>query len=270
MEIYLHKILPVLLLPVGMTLLLVVAGLLLRRRGFIWLGLTVLWLSSTPLLSDFLVRAAEGWAERRQAVDVPHADAIVVLSGGRVIAPGIAAVSEWGDANRFYGGLELFKAGRADRLIFTGGWAPWQPKAKPEGALLIEYAKALGVPAQSMLTTGVVVNTAEEAAAVAEILSQRPGVGTTQGARPQVLLVTSAFHMPRAQRLFERVGLAVTPFPVDFQVSAGSQLSVLDFLPSAEALRHTELAWRELYGRLYYAAREAIQVNVMDNAATLF
>src|ERR1035437_9271025 len=62
--IYLHKILPVFVLPVGITLLLVLAGLRLRRRWLIWSGVAVLWLSSTPLISAYAVRATEGWAER--------------------------------------------------------------------------------------------------------------------------------------------------------------------------------------------------------------
>ena len=265
MQIYLHKILPVFLLPVGITLILVMAGLLFRRRSFIWFGLAVLWLSSTPLVSDFLVRSAETWAERRLAIDAPRVDAIVVLSGGRVVAPGVAAVSEWADANRFFGGVELFKANKAPLLIFTGGWAPWEPKAKPEGELLIKYAKALGVPAKSMLTTGAVVNTAEEAEAVAALLLQRSFVDTGRGAHPHVLLVTSALHMVRAQGLFERAGLEVTPFPVDFKVSAGSELGILDFLPSAGALNQTEQAWREIYGRAYYGVRSVRKTGLLNS-----
>jgi uncharacterized SAM-binding protein YcdF (DUF218 family) len=257
MQIYLHKILPVFLLPMGITLLLVLVGLFLRHRPLIWLGVVVLWLSSTPIVSHFAVRSAEGWAERAQAIDAPRADAIVVLSGGRVVAPGVAAVSEWEDADRFYGGVELFKAGKAPRLVFTGGWLPWEPKANPEGEILTEYAKALGVPAKDIVTTGVVVNTAEEAQAVAALL-HRQAIGTAQGAPPRILLVTSAFHMPRAQRLFERAGLKVVPFPVDFKVSAGSELGSMDFLPSAGAMAQTEMAWREMYGHLYYWVRSVL------------
>jgi hypothetical protein len=40
---------------------------------------------------------------------------------------------------------------------------------------------------------------------------------------------------------------------VDFQVSQAKELSMLDFLPNADALQKTETAWRELYGRAYYA-----------------
>jgi uncharacterized SAM-binding protein YcdF (DUF218 family) len=257
MQIYLHKILPVFLLPVGLTLILVIAGLLFKRRSFIWLGFFVLWLSSTPLIGDFLFRNAEAWAERTLAIEAPQADAIVVLSGGRVVAPGVAAVSEWGNADRFFGGVELFQAGKAPLIVFTGGGLPWEPTVKTEGELLVEYAKALGVPARSMLTTGAVVNTEEEAEAVGALLLRRSVPGTGQ-VNPHVLLVTSAFHMPRAQQLFEREGLKVTPFPVDFQVSVRNGVGVLDFMPSAVAIGHTEMAWREMYGRLYYAIRSAL------------
>lgn len=219
----------------------------------IWTGLAVLWLGSTPLIGDYLLRSAEGWAERGQAIDAPHADAIVVLSGGRLVAPGVAAISEWSDADRFYGGVELFQAGKAPLLIFTGGWAPWEPKARPEGDISIEYAKALGVPGENAITTGAVVNTAEEAQAVAALLNKK-AIRVEDGAgKFRILLVTSAFHMKRAQWLFERAGLQVIPFPVDFQVAEGGGLSGIDLLPGAGALNQTERALRELYGRFFYS-----------------
>lgn len=252
MQIYLHKILPIFILPVGITLLLVLAGLLLHRRWIVWIGISVLWLCSTSLVSDFTVRSVEGWTDRSQAIDAVRADAIVVLSGGRIVAPGPAAVSEWADADRFYAGVELFHAGKGPVLIFTGGWAPWEPNAKPEGEILIDYAKALGVPATRLFTTGPVVNTAQEASAVAVLLDKLKIAREDRDAKFRILLVTSAFHMKRAQLLFERAGLHAIPFPVDFQVSAGRTLSTFDFLPDARALSQTERACREIYGRIFY------------------
>ena len=250
--IYLHKILPLFVLPVGITLMLVLAGVRLRRRALIWSGVAVLWLSSTPFVSGLAVRAAEGWAERGLAADASEADAIVVLSEGRVVVPGKAAVSEWNDADRFFGGVELFKAGKSPLLVFTGGAAPWEPNAAPEGDLLAQYAKAMGVPDEQIVKTPRVTNTAEEAQAVATLLRGRLSGPTWRGGPPRVLLVTSAFHMPRARGLFERAGMSVIPFPVDFKVSAGRTVTLLDLLPTAGALRGTEMALREGYGRLFY------------------
>lgn len=251
--IYLHKILPVFLLPICIVLLLMLAGVLLRRCRLIWAGIVLLWLSSTPFVSHLMIRVVEGETVRDSAIDALPADAIVVLSWGRIVAPGHAAISEWGDADRFFGGVELFKAGKAPLLVFTGGRLPWEPKtARLEGEILSDYAKLLGIPAECVVTTSAVMNTAEEAGAVAALLANRPMKSASRHTAARVLLVTSAFHMTRSQQLFERAGLKVVPFPVDFQVSVGGALSVIDFLPNARALSQTEMAWREMYGRLFY------------------
>jgi uncharacterized SAM-binding protein YcdF (DUF218 family) len=251
MQIYLNKLLPIFLLPVGLTILLLGWGLFSKRRLLVLAAFILLLLSSNPLVSYFMIRSAEDWAVRIDAADAPKADAIVVLSGGRFVAPGAAGVSEWSDADRFYGGVELFQAGKAPLLIFTGGWSPWEPDAKPEGDILIKYAEALGISPINMLTTSTVVNTAGEARAVAELLFKNINE-KKHDSQFKILLVTSAFHMPRAEKLFELEGLQVLPFPVDFKVSSVSELSILDFLPSTRALNMTETAIREFYGRLFY------------------
>jgi len=257
LTIYLHKILPIFLLPTGITLLLILAGLLFRRRWVIWIGLVFLWLCSTSVLSNWAIRSVEGRLERSLAINSLNADAIVVLSSGRILAPGTAKVSEWSDPDRFYGGIELFKAGKAPLIIFTGGWSPWESEAQLEGKILTRYAIEAGISENNILVTASVVNTAKEANAVMALLNQNQMItkeidGKRSSASFKVLLVTSAFHMARAQKLFEQAGFQVVPFPVDFQVSAGNQLTWLNFLPSANALSQTEMAWREFYGRLYY------------------
>jgi uncharacterized SAM-binding protein YcdF (DUF218 family) len=177
---------------------------------------------------------------------MPTADAIVVLSAGRTVPPGPEKVSEWGDANRFFGGLELFQAGRAPLLVFTGAWVSWEQEAPSEGEVLAEFARAGGVPAAQIAVTGRVGNTADEAREVSRFLRER---GLT---RPRVILVASAFHMPRARQQFEADGLVVDGFSVDFWFSAGDRTTLLDMLPSVGALAGTQTALRELYGRAFY------------------
>lgn len=237
-------------MPISITICLLILCLWTKKRLFLWSALAVLFLSSSSLVGNWLLRYVEDWAERVPADSAPKVDAIVVLSGGRVIAPGTAAISEWADPDRFFGGVELFKAGKAPLLVFTGGGTPWEPKARLEGNILIDYAHSMGIPVENMTTTGLVVNTDEEAHAVAVILNSR-----NPNAK-RILLVTSAFHMPRAKLLFEQQGLKVTPFPVDFQVPAGSTLTVMDFLPSGSGLSKTSLALREIYGLVFYKIRK--------------
>jgi len=203
-------------------------------------GLLVLWVTAMPVVSDPFIRMIEGEAVRIAAKDMPVADAIVVLSGGRVTAPGGPVTSEWKDADRFFGGIELFHAGKAPLLVFTDGWSPWQPDMLSQGRTMKQYALNMGVPPECLRVTGQVVNTAAEADAVAKMFSKSV----------RVLMVTSAFHMARAQKEFEKTGLRVTPYPVDFQVSKGKRTSVMDFLPQAEALQNTEKGIKEILGRI--------------------
>ena len=108
----------------------------------------------------------------------------------------------------------------------------------------MDYAADFGVPRDHMLTTQRVANTEEEGRAVADLLAKRLGLN----AKPRVLLVTSAFHMRRAQMLFARAGLEVVSFPVDFKVSEAESFTPLHLLPNGGSLGQSELALREFYG----------------------
>lgn len=253
----LSKLLPLLLLPLGLALLLLLWAAWRGGRAPLLAALAVLWVIGTPLTAEVLWRWLE-WPYQRQTAAAllgPRSEpvaAVVVLGTGRHAAPGPARVSEWHDADRFFGGLEAWQqlrlAGQRPRLIFTGGWWPSRPAMPPEGDVLRQRAIALGLPSADLLSTARVRNTAEEAHVIAALLPR--------GAR--VVLVSSAFHLPRAVRLFERQGLRVIAFPVDFQASgawAGSPLAdPLSWLPSADGLASSSRALREVIGRSLYRA----------------
>lgn len=246
--LYLAKILPSLVLPPGLAILLLMLSLALRRRALAVAALAVLWLSSTPLISGVAMRAAEGWQVRRPLSSAQAADAVVVLSGIVTKAPGVPAEDEWMDGvDRFDAGVALVREGKAPLLVFTGGWLPWYPDARPEGEVLREKAVTLGIARDRIVVTGKVRNTAEEAEAVSALLRSRGHMDR----RPSIILVTSAFHMRRSRLLFSGAGLSVTAFPVDFRTSA-APLSFMHLLPTGGSIENAETALRELYGYLYY------------------
>lgn len=192
--IYLHKILPTLFLPIGIVLLVFIAAAVTKKRALAFFGIVVLFGLSIPLTANWLLRAVEHFETRPLVSEVGSGDAIVVLSGMPTSSPlaGGGTISECGDPDRFSAGVELFKAGKAPRLIFTGGKVPWLPDSPPEGEVLLSYAVQLGVPPDRMHVTPNVENTEDEAREVSRYL----------GRGKRIILVTSAFHMPRAQRLF--------------------------------------------------------------------
>ena len=251
MTLYLHKFLPWLFLPTGLLLCFLLLGVITRRRFWAVLALLLAWLGCTPAVSDVLMRWCEEGATRQAAANMPQADAIVVLSEGRLTAPGGEKTSEWFDGDRFWGGMALYQAHKAPKLVFTGGWVPWVPDAPLEGSVLRTWAMAQGVRAQDVVTTGRVSTTEEEAAAVAKLLP-RAASSAGAGKKASVLLVTSAYHMPRASLLFEQAGFQVIRYPVDFQVDAAQVNHPWRWMPQARYWSHTETAWRELLGRAYY------------------
>ena len=114
-----------------------------------------------------------------------------------------------------------------------------------EGSVLKNYAVKYGVLEEDIIVTKEVLNTYDESLAVSELL----------GENKTVILVTSAFHMKRAKYLFEQHGVKIIPYKVDFKSSINSRLYFIDLIPSSLDLKKTEIALRELLGRLYYSFR---------------
>ena len=107
----LSKLLPLLLLPLGIALLLLIWGAVRRSRRPAMSALAVLWIFSTPLTAELLWRGLEWPHQRRTAANVlqqARPAAVVVLGTGRHPAPGPARASEWLDADRFFAGLEAY------------------------------------------------------------------------------------------------------------------------------------------------------------------
>ncbi len=64
------------------------------------------------------------------------------------------------------------------------------------------------------------------------------------------VLVTSEANMLLAPTLFERGGVPIAPFPVDFQFAATEGFSIFEFIPNGASLNNTESAVREIYGNI--------------------
>ncbi len=241
--IYLHKILPLLASPLFLVIIFVLWGVLFRSRRASLVAIGILTVCSLPVFSGKLISYLERDYSLGPTASVKTADAIVVLSGMvRTIEGTNGLVYEWGEASdRIFAGIDLIKKNKAPVLVLTGGKLPWSV-GKPEGEHLRDIAEKLGVPIDIILLTENVQNTDQEAKAVAKLLNKEV---------PNIILVTSAFHMPRAQKVFEAAGIVVSPFPVDFLSGAG-EATIMTFIPSAEALNQTSFFFREMIGRLYY------------------
>jgi len=245
MVYWLHKILPVFWLPTGVVLILLFLSLATRRRRYVAAAALLMLGLSNRYVVDRLIEFANGHTVHSDPSTMPKAQAIVVLGEGREVAPGEAHYSEWIDGDRFWGGVDLYGSGRAPLLVFTGGTAPDLPNAPLEGQVLKLYAQRAGVRANDILVSDRAYTTEEEAAAVRRLF--RPS-----GGAPSIILVTSAYHMPRAKLLFEHAGFTVVPYPVDFKLDAQREFSPEDFIPQAHNFFKAEFVIREMEGRWFY------------------
>jgi len=244
--IYFHKILPLLFSPLFLIISLIIFGLILSSKKISLTGVIILVILSMPIVSGKLIAYLESDYELIKPSKVESADAVVVLSGMvKTIQTKNGLDYEWGEAaDRIFAGIDLFKSNKAPVLILTGGKLPWSIGV-PEGEYLRDVAIDLGVPKKDILITENVENTDQEAKAIKKILLLD---------NPKVILVTSAFHMPRAQLVFEAAGINVIPFPVDFIIGA-EKLTFMSFIPSAGSFSSTSFFVREMIGRTYYSLK---------------
>ena len=204
------------------------------------------WLSASAALIAYLSalvpvgNALLGPLERqypalRTDQPLPVVQNIVVLGSGytpRGDIPVTAALDESGLV-RIVEGVRLARRRGAARLVVSGG-AP--PGRTPSAIGYARLARDLGVADDSLVVSSSAIDTSAEARAVVELLGQSP-----------FILVTSAYHMPRAMRLMQRVGAHPIPAPTG-QLVDSVAIRWGDLVPNSGGLRRTELALHEYFG----------------------
>ncbi len=255
MSILIGKLLTPLISPLGLTVLLWAAGLLLRWRGarswgraFHLAGCLVLLALSSPPVGEGLLHSLEDDYPGLAAEALPPAQAIVVLGG--VTQPPIGPrfsidVDEGFD--RLLHGMRLWRLGKAKLLVLSGGSIPYLAgSSATEAASLCSLALEYGVDPGAVLLEERSRNTYENALYTGQLLRERD--------LSRVLLVTSAFHMPRSVACFRRQGLEVIPAATDVQV-VPRRFSLLQILPGMEPLEFSTAAIKEWVGMGVYWLR---------------
>ena len=261
MFLFLSKLLPTFIYPLGLaSLLMIVAFIMIWKRrsksaaGAILTALLVLLLASNGRVSNALVRSLE-W-QNIPSGELPQAPAIVVLGGGILAkAPPRPWVEVSDQGDRVLYGAYLYKQGKAPLVILSGGRIDWKNGGPPESSDMAQIVEAMGVPKSAILEDPTSLNTYENAVNVRKILDENR-------IPRRVLLVTSATHLPRSLAIFKRQGIDAIPAPCDFEITQSSkqeadtwQRIVLDILPDTEKLENTTRAIKEYIGIVIYRLR---------------
>jgi uncharacterized SAM-binding protein YcdF (DUF218 family) len=246
----LSKTLGVMLMPTNFLVLLGLLGVMLLATRFASLGRKLVVASILMLavcgfspLGNLLLYPLENrfppWDEARGAPD-----GVIVLGGP--IDPDLSAAHDTpvisSAPDRIVVAAELARKYPDARIVFSGGSADLMSRDAREGDFAIEIFEALGIDRERLIVERRSRNTYENAAFSKDLVAPKPG--------ERWLLITSAYHMPRAVGLFWKVGFAVEPYPVDWRLGAGADL----FMPSQAdvGLARTDLAMREWIGLLAY------------------
>ncbi|WP_377298606.1 YdcF family protein [Rhizobium sp. SGZ-381] len=149
-------------------------------------------------------------------------------------------------ADRYTQALRLALAHPAAQILISGGDGSFSGAYEGEAGAAARFFAAYGVKPERLIAENTSRNTFENTLNTRDILA-RDGLANC-------LLITSAFHMPRSMALFDKAGLTVTPYPVDYRTS-GTVTVGFDFTQPSLNAQNMSTAVREWLGLFgYYAA----------------
>ncbi|MFA5386667.1 MAG: YdcF family protein [Candidatus Paceibacterota bacterium] len=230
------KVLQQLLLPSSFVLFLIIVGLFFwvvsRRKTLgkvlMLLGILLYYLFSITAVTNYLLSPLENKYSSLEIEDVQLADKAVLLLGG----------SE-ADVLRGSEILRISHLKNQEVEIIISGTDPLLPTSE-EALGIKRFFVSRGLEEENIIIEGHSRNTWENIRNVKEIVEEEP-----------FFLVTSAYHMERAKREFEKVEASPIPAPTDFKIRT-ERYTALDFLPDARNLRNSDLAVHEYLGILWY------------------
>ncbi len=255
-EVLINNIIQTILFPPGINIALILAGLLIIQRfyatGKILLisGFALLIILSLPITAHGLNALLEtDIALSPKNIKTSNAKAIVVLGSGRY-----ANALEYPEKKdsisasaleRLRYGVYLHK--KTGLPILVSGGSP-QGRMQSEASIMQDALKDIFQLKAKWLDVNS-SNTWNNAKFSAKIL-QQDGI-------KNIILVTHAYHIPRARLAFEHFGFNITAAPLGFKAKNRSDIpyTVLDFLPSAYAMSSSSSALHEFVGYAWYMIR---------------
>lgn len=218
-----------------------------RRLGrvLLWGGIAALLVCGLSPLGDLLIQPLERRFARADLERGAPIAGIIVLGGAEDSraegAPQLAGLNE--AAERYTEAVALARRLPDVRLIFSGGSGALLRAQPPEAETAGRLFVALGIAKERIVLEQQSRDTYQNALFTARMLDPKPG--------ERWLLVTSAWHMPRAIGCFRRAGFAVEAWPADYRAPPLAQMVRFnDSFP--DGLRRVDFVTREYVGLLAY------------------
>jgi uncharacterized SAM-binding protein YcdF (DUF218 family) len=216
-----------------------------RKRGAVIAVLVLLLFFSNQVLVNEALRMWERPVVPLAQITRPY-DVAVVLTGVTNIGKQPADRVYFGQgADRVMHTVLLYKLGKVKHILISGGGASIGGKSYYESQDLKQVFLLAGVPDAAITIEDKSLNTRENALFSKEVLETAFPGGT-------YLLITSAFHMRRAEACFNKVGLQVDTFPVAFHATDERYSAERYIAPSEQAFQGWGIMSREILGYVVY------------------
>lgn len=252
MFFYFAKVAGFFVQPSNFLIALALLGLLLKAFNR-WpvTGIRLVWLAVFGLIvcgfspaANWLILPLEERYPRPETIG--PVDGIIVLGGAvdTVVTGGRGDTALTTSGERITIAARLAAALPDARVIHTGGKGVIIQSQATEAEGAARLFEDFGISPDRVLLEDASRNTWENAVLTRQLVEPRPD--------QTWLLVTSAYHMPRAMGVFEKAGwTGVTAYPVDYR-TRGPEDRGLGFSGASKGLRRFDLAFREWLGLLVY------------------
>ncbi|MDH4412807.1 MAG: YdcF family protein [Rhizobium sp.] len=210
------------------------------------LSLLILFLTLYTTLGSVLLQTLEARFPRPER-DPADIACMIVLGGAfeTEVTTARGGIDLNQAADRFVEALRLAIRFPEAKILVSGGDGSLSGAYEGDAAASTRYFEAFGIAPGRLIAETTSRNTDENAKNSRELLA-------SSGLQP-CLLITSAFHMPRAIGLFRKAGVEVMPWPVDYR-TAGNVTFALDFTQPSLNAQQMSTAAREWVGLAAYWA----------------
>ncbi|MFN5337714.1 MAG: YdcF family protein [Bacteroidota bacterium] len=250
MFFYLSQFLSFLAMPLTLVILALLAAFYFTPKStgkkILGAGIVLLLLFSNPFLSNLALLTWE--PPYKSFEEIPPSEIGIVLTGVTNLNKTAPDRTFFGrGADRITHALQLYRMGKIQKILITGGQGLNPTNSYSEAELLKRFLIMTGMPEADILIEEKSLNTRENALFTKEFL-EKEKIATQQ----EFILITSAFHIPRAKACFDQVGLKTIPFPVDYY-SHDPKYDIPSLIyPSLGSLETWQILIKEFLGLLMY------------------
>ncbi|WP_422362352.1 YdcF family protein [Reichenbachiella sp.] len=245
----LSKIAYWLIMPTSLLAWLIIFSILVKKdrykKKLRWVAFGLFLFFTNPFIATVTINTWEPEALLYEEIDNTYTYGIVLSGITNPNRPPFDRVQFNKGADRIVHAIDLYKKGIIEKILITGGSGTLTFEGNKEAHALKGFALGSGIPQSDIIMEDKARNTRENAQFSKELISETSD---------KAILITSAFHMYRARKCFEKVHLSVTPFPTDYY---GRKLYYTPddiLIPSLYGLKIWTILTKEWIGIIAYKA----------------